>query len=592
VRPALLFLVLFLLPAAHATWYYAGDTFTQDGVLYSVEGSDESLVLLGVSGRTFLVRLGECIRNGLAEYCYVDTAYPDDDDHIKYEAGAVYYGYDLSIGEVAPAITVTRELSTEEPFLNQDVTVTVTLENTGEYRITDIRYDEALPAGVTGVGTAVSNRVSYTKTALSAGYTDRFTYRVRPVVYGTFTLAPIIRYTSEGVVFNASVSSETIEVASPVDIDRYVTPALGLEEVGTYALNVTNDQGGDVQVQIVIGVPAGVTVTQASGLAKQGSSYTASGDIGDGETLRFSFSFTAGGPGSYVIPLAVTTVKDGVTSTLSYNDTVDSTADGIAPSIGISPVKTTYPGGSQATITAVLTNENDEVGFRKAQGAFSSDLFGTKTRDQGALGAGDDVTLFTERVTLPNVTNQTTYAINLTGSYETVNGQRFTFSTSRQLTVIPLVRAVEITRALSSATIAPGGNVTVTVSAKNVYGTYIAIDAHEKLPVGVENLGGLTYAEVSIDKDATKQLYIYQIGVPADYADDTIALTTVTRVQGESEPQEFTTALDVAGAGSPQELADGDAADAGVEEASASETDTSDDGFFARLWSRMKGWFS
>ncbi len=246
MRWSLLLLALFLLPGAHAAWHYAGDTFTQDGVLYSVEGSDHEIVLLGVAGRNYLLRLGECVRNGLFEYCYVDTAYPSEDAHIKFEAGDIYYGYDISIEEVEPDLSVDRDLSEDKPLLNQDVTVTVTIENTGEYRITNIQYEEILPPGLIGLGSASGGKVSYTKTAISPDEAERFTYRVRPTAYGTYKITPTLRYLSEGATFNATIKAVTITVASPVAVKHGITPTLDLEKIGTYSLNITNDGTDDV----------------------------------------------------------------------------------------------------------------------------------------------------------------------------------------------------------------------------------------------------------------------------------------------------------------------------------------------------------
>ncbi len=601
--------VLLLLPVAHATWYYAGDTFTKDGVVYSVEGSDHEAVLLSVGTQRYLLRLGDCERNGLNEYCYVDTAYPSDEDHVRYEAGEVLYGYDLSITAITPEITVSRSFSEDAPLLNEEFEVAVTIENTGDERITDLRYDEIIPEGLVATSGANTRKIEYRKNALSPGAEDRFTYRLRPLVYGTYSLKPTVRYTAEGPVFNVTPSAKSVTVASPVTIQHHVTSEIDLISKCTYSVNITNDEEEDVAVTVTVVTPPGLEIIKPTGLTTTGRTHTAAAEaLAQDETLTLGFQCGASGPGSYPINLTVKTTTDGVTSAVSHLDTVKSTAKGILPSIGISPSKSTpYAAGSQITVTGKLENENDKNDFRKVQAVLSAaGLFETFRKDQGPLGASDKVTSFNQRITLPDVQNRTSYTITLAGTYESATADRFEFTTSKTIEVAPFVPIIQVTRSFAPNKIERGKNVTVTVSAKNVYGKYATIDTHEKLPPGVVLVGGLTYAEASIEKDATQQLYIYQLDIPADLDEDELTFTTVARVRDDvGDPQEYVTAFNVTGA-KRVVLSDGTVVDEpGSESPSDEGTDdgagdlptaevedgASGDGFFARTWSWLKGLF-
>ena len=605
-------LALLLLPVAHATWYYAGDTFTKDGIVYTVEGSDHEVVLLSVGTQRYLLRLGECATSGFNEYCYVDTAYPNDDDHVRYEAGEVLYGYDLTFETIKPAVTVSRSFSEDEPLLNEEVDVTVTIENTGDYHVTGLQYDEIIPAGLVATSGTSTTKIEHRKNGLAPGAEYSFSYSIKATAYGKNDLKPTFRYTSEGVIFNATVSAKSITARSPVTIDHHVTPEIDLISKCTYSVNITNDEEDDVAVAVTVLVPPGLETIKPVGLTAAGRTYTAAAEaLAQDETLTLGFQCSASGPGSYSINLTVKTTSAGVTSTVSYLDTVKSTAEGIKPTIGISPSKSTpYAAGSQITVTGKLENENEENGFRKVQAVLSAaGLFETFRKDQGPLGASDKVTAFNQRITLPDVQNRTSYAITLAGTYESAAGDRFEFTTEKSIEVAPFVPIIQVTRTFSPNAIARGKNVTVTVSAKNVYGKYATIDTHEKLPPGVVLIGGLTYAEASIEKDATQQLYIYQLDIPPDFEADDLTFTTVARVRDDvGDPQEYVTAFNVTGEKrvvlSDGTVVDepgsgssdgGDAPDNGGTDGLPTaevEDGASGDGFFARTWSWLKGLFS
>jgi uncharacterized repeat protein (TIGR01451 family) len=576
-------LLLVLIPAVHADvsgWYYAGDSFKVDDVVYSVEGGFAyDKVLLSVGGSSYLVSLNDCTSTTFAKYCYTDTGYPDDDAHIKYQAGKQYYGYYLTISTVKPAVTVTRSLSTTSPKIGDQVEVSVTMKNEGEITVEDLRYIEEIPEGLRLVSASEDGRVSYSLKSLAPGKTELFKYYVRPNDYVSKSLTPTLSYAFGGKRYNTTVQPLSFFVVTPLEITSTITPALNLDERGKYTLNITNkDVEYPMDVTVVLRLPEGLRDGITDFAAGKNRTFTKNVTLKPKTSTSLQLAFTGQVSGKFTIPVDVNISIGPANFKRHYEETVTAKSDKLVPSIKTSSNRASYKPGDRLIFTGILENVNTVTTFKTISGTLSAPgLFSDQTFTHEAFPPQKVLNEVEATAVMPHVDKSETFTITFAGEYATPGGEVYSFSVDKAITVNPVKEIVTVTRTVTPAQ--PGKNITVTVALKNIYGQYITYNTHESYDPLLVRVGGITYSEGSLDRDGSKELYIYQLEIPANY-NKTFNLTTEVLVKGE-DPVKFTTTIPL-GADTQEKPVAPSQAPQDTEEKTT--VDKKELGFFASIW--------
>ena len=133
----------------HNDWHYSGDTFTVDGEVIMLTHYDfyDSTVILSVNKNTYIISKGGCKETATKKYCitdiFQDLAGSEEGDPIKFEGGKAYAGIKVLISTRGPDIEISRSFSTTTPELNQEVTVTITIDNDGIEGTDSFVYEES-----------------------------------------------------------------------------------------------------------------------------------------------------------------------------------------------------------------------------------------------------------------------------------------------------------------------------------------------------------------------------------------------------------------------------------------------------------------
>lgn len=145
VRLLVLFsLCLFIIPLAFAAPDVVfdkvishGSSISFNGTTYAVQigSSNDSLVKLVSSLETIIVDSGDCIEKSYEEFCYVDY---DSDQKIL-----------ANLTDYKPFIEIDREVSSKTVYLGEEITITLTFENTGGTIIDDFEFTESIPLMLT-----------------------------------------------------------------------------------------------------------------------------------------------------------------------------------------------------------------------------------------------------------------------------------------------------------------------------------------------------------------------------------------------------------------------------------------------------------
>jgi len=586
MRTWILIAILLVPLAAADGWYYSGDTWESGGILYSVDGNDPNTVLIGVDERLLLIPLYSCVELGNSEYCYTKTAYPDDDTHIKYEAGEKLYAFYITVQTFEPEITTTRSVIQPDD-VKEYADVEITIANEGDFRVTNVQYRIAVPAGIKVLqGTKVGSDIVFKENVLAVGQQTKFRYRVLPEQYGSFAFDPNLTYEYEGKQYYIDPKDWTLTLADPIDVELETPKTLEIDELGTASITITNDGDEDIPVKVFLYAPEHAEIVSVDGLNSEMSS---SFELMKDEEEEISFDFYT--TGSTTFKWFVNFTSGTYESDEVYSQSVGTAEDYVDAEIRVFPAKGPYYSGFPLNISGILENLNDKVRFKNVKGEMTSDLFRTIPFKHESIGPTIERTEAEAIITTPNVDETTTYDIKFTGTYESPRGRKYTFSETKSVTIVPFVRSVEIKHEWTPAKPLPGGNVTVTVTAKNVEGTYLTFDAHDKFSNDIVKSGGLSYAEASLERDASQKLYTYKLDIPEGYEKESFTVTTVVLVKDDILTEETVKEI-------PLGVPAGTVVAPDVEE----ETDTVVDadtnvdekepGFLGKMWTGVKGVFS
>jgi hypothetical protein len=534
MRWFLLLAVFALLPGVLADgWYYEGDTFTQGGILYSVEGfGTHEKVLLGVGSTSYIIPLGECVTQGFSSYCYEDTGFPNDDAHLKYSAGKIFYAYYITIATDAPEVTVERTATKTKLAVGEETTIAVKIKNTGDYSVEDLVYREPIPAGMATVSTyRVGEEIVYTSNVLPLDGVQLFSYALRAEDYVNAQTRGNLTYSYNGKAYGLLANTLTFTVDTPLEVKRGIRSSIPLGEGGTYMINISNKDAVPMTAKIAFTIPPSFIPGEHPFTLTANGTYMKEVTIPAYTNLSFALPFTTREGGSFRIPLDVVAQIRGSTITKHYDDATSVQMDKIRSSITASSSRTTFFSGEKLTVSGVLENVNDKITFKSISGVLSAPgLFPDKRFSHEAFGPDRKLTEAEIEFVFPEVNATTSYAVTFSGSYTTPIGQVIDFSSTKALSAKPFIKKVDLTATVDPVP-APGKNVTITVDAKNLWGKYMIFNAHESY-VNAVRAGGVTFIEGSLEKDKSQKLYTYILEIPAN-ATGNLSITTTFTVKDE-----------------------------------------------------------
>ncbi len=117
--------------------FYSGDTFKLDDDIYTVDVNSYEEIIIRFNDQFVVVRNGSCSMRGLTyEFCADDIGF--DFSNKKKEV-------DLSVYSYKPDIAVTRTVSKSDPLVGETINVSVTLENQGARKASNVTYTDTFP---------------------------------------------------------------------------------------------------------------------------------------------------------------------------------------------------------------------------------------------------------------------------------------------------------------------------------------------------------------------------------------------------------------------------------------------------------------
>ena len=306
-----------------------------------------------------------------------------------------------------------------------------------------------------------------------------------------------------------------------------------------------NDTTNEVDVDASLPWPIGMLAPDnLQGWRLTNNAYTASLRLKPGQNASLNLTWPTGMSGTFTLPLDLTIQMGNTAVKKHYEDVITITSDKIIPTIKISSGRVAFKSGESVTITGILQNVNTVTTFQSIRGSLASTLFTPVKFQHEAFPPSRTLTEAEATIVMPHVNQSTIFNVTLSGNYGTAGGEYFDFSTQKIITVDPFIEYLHIQHTINPAMPLPGTNITVTVTAKNLFGAYLSYDASDTSMPILQRIGGLNYAQGSLERDEQKTLYIYQLALPSSL-NGTFTITTTILVKGETIPMTTTTPFNI-----------------------------------------------
>ncbi|MFC1647821.1 hypothetical protein ACFL1B_00435 [Nanoarchaeota archaeon] len=432
-----LFIVLFTIPlssaALHDGWHYAGDEFTVDGEdIYVFHEWGENKVFLTAGDSSHLIRVGKCADANSKEYCLTELQQNLSSEHVTYRAGQAMAGIRIRVEEAGPKVKITKTASKTELDIGEAVTITVTVENTGNRPISLFEYIEEFPPQLWVRGSSHNDKYTMFG-SLQAGQSRKIEYSVEAIGFIEHVSKGIVSYEHEEVTINASTPEITLKVLAPFDVEVDLHDhEISLGEDVVYEVIIENDADYNLTVKSLQIFAPGLhpvnheNLTKSRGVLSWGGIIDASGEV----ELQVRYEPSSSGPQSINLEIVF---EDDEGDRLEYynEEELDVKLTGLEPELELS--ESIVTSGTKVTATATVNNKED---FQLELLETTLTMFDNVYTAEGEFLDSGEETIFDKTRVAPEVEEETRYTVTFTGRYDAA-GEILTFTNSRDLKVLP-----------------------------------------------------------------------------------------------------------------------------------------------------------
>ncbi|MFH1072755.1 MAG: hypothetical protein V1743_04975 [Nanoarchaeota archaeon] len=573
----------------YSEWHYSGDSFEIDEEGYDQDiyylsyfvqvrntdngpGIDETGIeqannrlLMKKNNKGFTLVEGECKIEPLIKYCFEDADWYDKESqgHLKYEHGDEYPGLKISVYKIGPTLEVTRTSEDMSLNLNQPSAVKIMIKNTGDRRASDAAYTERPPKtvdtyGVSGFTTGFLLNHDYLEWLGSLPPNEKLylQYNIKPITYESFKIPATLFYSYEGVQSNQSILDLAFTVITPYSFTSAVNPTtVNINELATYNVLFKNEDMYDtMDVLVRISIPKELQlVRKPLSLNQENDFWLFQMKLLPLTSFNFDIDLRGTATGSYNISTyGEFRIRDEeIQKKLASMFTIST--DKVEPTVRFS--EESVEAGTKVRVKALLENKDDSKIFVKIKGTLSSSFLSTPIEISDADLDQEEVKLYIDQdLTTPITNKKLEYRFDFTGSYETIEGEKYNFSTFKILTVNPGGGDVfEITQDVSDGLVIRGENITVKTSVKNLKNFKTTrVNVSDSVPEGLQIVGGTNKNFIDLDALEKKQAYLYRLEVPKEFLDQEFTINSQVSYQEYNfEASKTITVLDAPNATTP-----------------------------------------
>lgn len=436
-------------------------------------------------------------------------------------------GYEIFFSLEESDVDVTREFSDSTPWLNEEVTLEITVENNGDSPIKNFKIVESFPLGIevtrSGGWSSEDNVYTYTIDELDVDDEITFDIRVQLLETGEYSLKGEYSFRQDGVLEEGlstavSLSSKDIyDLTFATDKTTYDLDVDEKKTKGTATLTLESTIDTDFPIDLDVLIPAGLTITSSRDFTKSSGSLTKSVVLKD-EELEFSFDFE-GPEGEYEfivlsnatqeVRLPVEVAKTSITIGNPDPDDLD---------IQIIPSEEDILEGEPIRVQILLVS-SDITSFSNIVLNVSTSNTSSVSQSQFTLPSLDSNNHDFFFVFDSFVINDTrSEQIVISGSYDRMNDdveESKTISESEAVMIYIPQDALKVTRSVSPNPVEQNETTTVKVEIENLLDTRsFRLYAKDSIPPDLLHKDVRTETELDLRGNEKKLLYSYQLLMP------------------------------------------------------------------------------
>lgn len=548
----LLFIPLAQAETIHDEWHAYQDFFTIDDDYYEVtteliKGSKSTVVSAliqknqhkyiltaptNIADNEYYITKETCKDEGYYSYCIKNISVQPEKGARADEYGNYRYGVQVAIykDNVPTAnINIVKEIESTTLAYNEEMKVTLRITNDGEEKATNIILNETIGPGLAiqrfeGFDLWVGNVLKANK-ILELHEEEELVYRywVKATDYiNTSFAATKIEY--EDPLLATTSQNTSFSITWPFTASLTLNPTsmtLGQDSDLTFTLK--NNEQKEMDMNVNIDLPFNLIAYPDKNFEYlPGKKLYFSKTLDPLESITLKADLDSPYTGSYPLTTTLTTTVNDQSFSWGQEDTLTVNHEKITPTLHLNKDK--VQSLEYVTFTAYLENEDDTLAFLDINGVISSEFFEDEIHlDSIAAGKQSENVLF-KKYRMPVVDRPTTYLIFFNGTFDTIGQETFTFSTQRELTVLPenqtLIHTVTLDKTQANTT----DVVTVTVEAENLLDSIIIINAKDSFPQGIKKTFGDALADVTLQPLEKKQLYVYKVSAPETWEENDFSI--------------------------------------------------------------------
>ncbi len=518
-------------------WYHYIDDFSFNGDKYGLkltggeynydnpDASQTSGILrISRNDDRFIVRPGECQETINHSYCFLNKSF--DSEKVDIDAnGNLQPAIQIKLTEYdyTSSLTITRTFEKTKFALYETGEVEITLTNTGDNLLTNIRLHESAPAGFNiswqeSSLHRIGNNLSATIN-LYPGKTWSARYRIKAINYSKSSYTTSALYDAKDEVNLAQKSaSATVEVLQPYSTTTSLPSAINRNAPAQFKLTITNNENEELSVDnLHIYIPLSIGVIGTTNLKQQTFNvFSHVGTIPAKQSKDFIVKLNTPFVGSYTISYEGEITVKGKNYSINGSKDIGITTKGMNCYFTFN--EPSLQAGRNLQYTVMLKNLGSIDDYYNINGTIYT-AFENISFFVPSLFRDNSQIVINKRYHMPFSTKDKEYPFRIKAKYTTTAGQVFTCDEENNYLVKGAKNILQFDIFVSADKPSPGDDVNLIVTIENelaedIYDITIfsnTTDGDIIKGVSKKQLGFLASQE-------KKEMYTVTVHIPDDYA--------------------------------------------------------------------------
>lgn len=553
----LLLIVLLCLPVVLAgtsttikdDWIPYYTTFTANGNEYSIRSSnahfdDESkgLIVIRKNGELITqVYFGECAQTTEYKYCFENRSFDnnlmdiDSNGNLQPALRVKLIEYSYSDG-----LEITRSFSKTNLYLGETAEVTMTVKNTGDYPIYNIKVTEPVPENIKinsyDERLAKAGNKLMGNFNLYPGSSWTASYFIKSLTYNTSEKYQTeVTYLPENKNETLSKNSveQTVKVISPYTINTGVNyKSIDINNKIFFTLEVVNDEDTDIDVEnINVRIPS-----RSQGVIKnnlrQDKDYlyiNYNEKVVENDSIEYTVEAIMPYAGSYEFTYSGTVNTKGYIYEFSGSVPFEVVTEGISCSVLTN--SSNINSGDRYEYVVEINNNDNEI-FYEVQGKTP----GLENQYMENILSKQKRILINETERADVVFEKASKNISFSGKYRTVNNQWFDLDCEKIIDINPTVRMLDIKLVPSQGSVKRNENMTVDVYVKNLMDFSMN---------NVKVSSGLWSDEISLEAHENRTIHTIPVSIVDKYVKSTYSMDLDVEIPSREYKDSYTLDINV-----------------------------------------------